>query len=163
MMPPLWLPRERLVGVGLKRAQMNQVPVEPQRRAVPDEAVDAIAEQRRARGIRGVDRTPAASVAVLSVQIQIDAGVAREARMQRDAEQPPFRGGVDREIERRRGLHHAVDDPLHLARCLLQDEEVASPDERHPDGLREPGDDGGDGEVRVEHRRHRGLALERNR
>ncbi len=150
---------ERLAGVGLKRAQLDEVPLVPQRRAVPDEAVDAVAEERRARGVVRVDRRAGGIHRRALRPIQIHAGIAGEAGMQRDAEQAPFGGGVDGEIQRRRGLHDTVDDPLHLARPLLQDEHVATADERHPDGLCETGDDRRDREIGIEDRRFHGLAL----
>ena len=83
--------------------------------------------------------------------------------MKRDPEQASFGRGVDGEIQHRRGLHHAVDDPLHFACAFSRTRMSSPPDERHADRLREAGDDGGDGQVRVEHGRHGGLALEGTR
>ena len=69
------VPAGRLAGVGLKRAQSNQVALESQRPAIPDEAIDAIAAQRCAGEIHRIDRVPAGSIAVLSVQNKYTRGL----------------------------------------------------------------------------------------
>jgi hypothetical protein len=134
-----------VVAVVLERPQPDDVAVEGQRAAVPDEAVDAVAQQRNV----GDDVAVGAGRALGVVQVHPPRG--REVGVQRDAEQPTLAVRVDREVEHR-ALHHAGRHPLDLAAGLLGDEEVVGADEGHRDRLGQAAGHGGHGEFRVEQR-----------
>jgi hypothetical protein len=51
-----------------------------------------------------------------------------------DSQEPALGRAVDRQVEHG-ALHDAVDDPLNLARCLLEHEHVVGSDEGHADRL----------------------------
>ena len=122
---------QRLAGVGLERAQRDDRAVERQRRAVPLEAVDAIAEQRH------VGEASLSAPVLLSVQKGRRTGSCWKPRVQGDAEQAALRRRVDRQVEhgRRDG---AVDDPLDPAAALLEHEEVVRPRNATPIGWASP-------------------------
>ena len=104
--------RPRVSGNGdvvrLQRAQHDDVAVERQRRPVPDEAVDAVAQQRHV----GVDGRVRAGAALGPADVH--ARRRGEVRMQDQAEQSSLRVGVHGKIEHGRGLNDAVDDALDL-------------------------------------------------
>src|SRR6185436_5875105 len=76
--------------------------------------------------------------------------VLSKLRMQRDAEQAALGSVVDGEIERR-AVQDTVNDSLHFASRLFQNEEIVWTDEGHAGRLIEPGDHGADGEIVVQH------------
>ena len=130
----------------LERAQHDQIPIERQRRSIPVVPVNPVAKQR----CLGEDVGVAAGRAL--GPIEIDAGIAREIRVQGHTEQSALRAGVDGQIEHR-GINRAIDDALHASGALLQHEQIVLADERHRGWLGETGDDGSHAEVRMQHRR----------
>ena len=146
--PPSWLPR-RAGRFGLASAvsfwnarKHDDVAVERQRRAVPDEAIDTIAEQRHARENGGVDTRAALG------PVEIHQRSCREVGMQRDAEQSALAAGVHRKIEHGAG-DYAVDHALHPSRGFLGDEEIIAPEKGHRNRLIESGHDRRDAELRI--------------
>ena len=139
--------RQRRVGhvvaVVLERAQPDDVLVEDQDAAVPPETVHAVAKQRDVRE----DVRVGAGCAFGVVQIHVRR--AREARVQRDAQQAPFAVGVHGQVEHD-ACHEAVGHTLDLPGRLLGDEDVVGPDERHRDRLRQAAHDGRYTQARIE-------------
>jgi hypothetical protein len=78
------VPAQGLASVGLESTEPDEVAVERQSRAVPDEAVDSIAEQRH------IGKLTAVRGGAAFRPIQIHAAVDEELRVERDAEQPPL-------------------------------------------------------------------------
>ena len=143
-----WMAGNRNV-VGLAGAQQDEILRQRQRRAIPDEAIDAVAEQRHV----GHPRAIRARAALRPTNEHVRS--RREVRMQYQAQQASLRVRVHRQVENRYRLNDAVDDPLHLTRCLFQHEGVVRPDEDDADWLIQPADEGGDLEVGVEDRERR--------
>ena len=102
-------------------------------RPVPGVAVDAVGEGSGGAGRVGSGRA-------LRV-IKEDASVHRKVRIESDAEQPAFAGGIDGHVQDRGGLEDAADDSAHLPVGLLQDEDVPVADEGHGRRLRQSGRD----------------------
>ena len=135
-----------LAGVLLDGPDPDQRAVEGQRRSVPDEPVDPVAQQRRLAEHVGVRAGAALR------PVEEDPRVPGEARMQRDAEQAAFGAEVDGQVEDR-----AVDGPGHdaldPAGGLLQDQHVAAADERQGGRRDQPRGGRPDGQLRVQHHR----------
>src|SRR6185503_12818626 len=129
-------------SVVLKRTQHDQVVVKRQRRSIPGKTIDAVSDQRHLKyffsvgskhvcietsRLVGKERISRQSRAATG-PVQIDAGVRREIRMSRDAQQPAFRSKVHAEIQHG-SLLHTSSDSLHLAVVLLENQEVVVADE----------------------------------
>jgi hypothetical protein len=72
--------------------------------------------------------------------------------MKDQAQETALRVGIDREIEHRRGLDDTVGHTLHLARRLLEDQEVVLAEKNDSDRLRDARvEHHGDFEVRIEY------------
>jgi hypothetical protein len=107
----------------LDRPQPDQVPIEGERRAVPDEAVNSVAEQRRLAHHRRIGAGRALGPE------QVHAPVRRKVGVERDPEHATLGAKVDREIEHRR-MHDPVYDSLDLTAVLLENEQVVGTEER---------------------------------
>jgi hypothetical protein len=146
--PAVVIAAQRLPRISLERPQLDDVLIERERRAVPDETIDSVAEQRNVGEI----------VAVGSAQrlrpVQVDPAGREEVRVQRDPEQSSLGRAVHRQVEHG-ALHDAVDDVLHLAGGFLEHEHVVRPEKGHADRLVEPGCRRPNREVRVDDTRRR--------
>jgi hypothetical protein len=165
------VPSRRLRGVALagrnrsavvlKRPEHDQVAVEHECGTVPAEAVDPVAEEGHRQDVSSVRaelgrlRAPRRRREERIVgwrwrraarPEEIDAGIGREVRVQRDPEQPSLGRVVHSEIEHGRG-HHTVRHPLHLAGVLFECQKVVRSEERDAGREREPAEDGADLEV----------------
>src|SRR5205807_4428955 len=139
------IPARLLVCVRLKSVQLDQIAIEGERRAVPDVAIDSIAEQRHIRKICRIDTRVALR------PIKIDVSVESKIRVQSDSQTAPLRSAVHGEIERRRALNHTVRDSLNFARVLLEDKKLVVADEGHARRLRQSSDHSLDGKIRIGH------------
>jgi hypothetical protein len=166
-------PRHRCAVV-LEGAQLDQVLVERERRAVPHESVDAVAEERYGEDVVRVG-TERGNIGTLGHRREegifrrrrgraarpeeIDEVIRRELRMKGDAEKAALRGEVDRQIENRR-THGAVLDALDLTGVLLDDEPVVLAEKGDADRSRQSADRGAQREVGIHERRPGGLRVE---
>ena len=87
--------------------------------------------------------------------------VLLEPGVQRNAQQPALRGGVDRQLQHRPG-NRSVDDMFHFSTGLLGDKEIVIAKERHGNRLAESADSGPYGQVGIRHRGRWRLALGRD-
>lgn len=135
----------KVVGLPGAQPQRREVRIGPQAAAVPDEAVDAVAQQRHLAQHIGIEPGRALGPA------DVDERQRRKIRMQRNTEQATFRGGIDGKIEHGRRLHHAPGGPFHLAGRFFQDQGVVGADKGDPDRRGQATEVSGDLQVRVEH------------
>ena len=145
--------------VGLARAQHDEIAVEGERHAVPDEAIETVAEQ----GHLGHHGRVAAGRALGPANVGV--GRSRKVRVQRHAQQAALGVRVHRQVEHRCRLQHAADHALDLSRRLLEHQVVVDrAEEDDADRLADAGiEDGRDLKVRVEQRRHVGHGRQRQR
>ena len=163
-LPLIALARRQRAAVALERAQLQQVLLVAQGRAVPVEAVDAVAAQRDLQDLVGVGKEHVFVEALVLVgrervgghleaaagPVEIDARVGREVRVQGDAEQPALGCVVDAEIEH--GVADAArGDPPHAAGVLLEDERDVTVDEGHGDWQRQLRGPGADAQLAGQH------------
>jgi hypothetical protein len=146
------VPPQGLARVRLERAEPDQIPVEGERRAVPVEAVDPVAEQRNGFESAGVGAGRALG------PVEVDEPVGPELRVEGDAEQSALGREVDGEVQNRhrRGSAH---DALHFAAVLLEHEHVAGAEEPEADRAPQVRRRLPDGQVPVEDSRQRRLRL----
>jgi hypothetical protein len=137
-------------AVVLERAQHDQVVVEPERCAVPDEAIDAIAQQRHFEDVVAVGREHVRVQARAFIRkegigrrrgaaagpVEIHTRIGRKVRMQRDAEQTALRREVDAKVQDS-GRDHAVHDTLDQAGVLFEYQQIVGAQERDRDRLGE--------------------------
>ena len=120
----------------LKRAKLDQVSIERQRRSVPDETVDAVSKQRHGENIVGVRTCLRRVRAFRDSRNKRIGGWRRRAgpeeihkmsgckiRVQGNSQESAFRCVVDGEIEGR-SCHRSVDDVLDLTSRLLEHQKL---------------------------------------
>src|SRR5437764_9988803 len=134
-----------LARVLLQRAKAYEVSVERERRAVPDVAVNAVAEQGHFVNRARVNARRAFR------PVEVDETVRGEVRVQGDAEKAALRSVVDGEIEHS-ALHLSILHAQHAARRLLKNQKIVSADEGDACRLVQTCNDRADAEVRDGHR-----------
>ena len=142
--------RSRVSGdwevVGLQRAHFDDVSIEGERRAIPDEPIHTVAEERDVE-----DRIRVGSGAALSPS-NVHPRRRRKVWMKDQTQETALRVGVDREIEHWRGLDDTRGHALHHARRLFEHEEVVLTQKDNPDRLADARTEhDADLEIRVEH------------
>jgi hypothetical protein len=165
------LARRQRSAVVLKRPQHGHVLVEHQRRAVPDEAIDAVAEQGNGQHVARIGAQVGSCRRLHHVRHkrigrrrggagrpeQIHERRRWKIRVQGDSQEAAFRGVVNGQVKRR-ALDRAADNVLHLARGLFQHEQLAlgrTAHHRKGSGRRQPGHDPPHAQAVVEHLRQR--------
>ncbi len=142
------------IGVERVAAQLQEVAVPGQGRAVPDETVHPVAEVREILLDVGIGAEPAFVAVAHPARrpVHEEPAVVGEVGVEGDAEEAALVEEVDGEVDGGLG-ELAVDDVLDQPGALLRYEEVVGPQERQGRRLGQSVDGHFDAECRVLHRR----------